>query len=106
MSTSRISPPQAFYERFEKHLFAVLAPKMSGKRPTSAANVAHVLAVAAKAFKASSNNVAELRALALLAARCCRSLAMTETENAKSGQGLGTSEVTFVAGVATIPIAT
>lgn len=53
----------AFYARFEQQLLAILASEMPGRRPLGATELAHVLALATKGLKASSANVAELRAL-------------------------------------------
>jgi AcrR family transcriptional regulator len=54
---------RAFYVRFEKELLAVLAPAMRGKRALSAADLAHLLALAARGLKVSGASIPELRRL-------------------------------------------
>ena len=54
---------RAFYVRFEKELHAVLAPAMRGKRALAATDLAHLLALSAKALKTSGASIPELRRL-------------------------------------------
>ena len=53
----------AFYVRFEHALQATLAPAMQGKRSLSPADLAHLLALAAKGLKVSGATIPELRRL-------------------------------------------
>ena len=53
----------AFYVRFEHALQATLVPAMPSKRALSAADLAHLLALAAKGLKVSGASIPELRRL-------------------------------------------
>ncbi len=49
------------YAHFERQLLEVLAPEVKGRRTLSAADLAHIMALATKGLKASTATLAELR---------------------------------------------